>query len=377
MSMEHQIEVPTQAADTSEPDPPTFKQAIAAGVSVGLIVVIVVIFLARGSSPASGGGNLVPGKPYEIPKYYGKILDERNIWIYQGDEEPSAFESLCTETINEHKGDFTVRTIKKGDVWDYVSPAEMPADWGSLSPKYQRDSTMNALLARYGGVALDTKTIMFRSFNTWWANMLEQDNTFKGYRYKMRNEVATWFMMSRREGLMRTAATEQASGSAGCPEKDTEYGLCYGSTIMSRALCRYQSQYCQCFMSGTAKQGCTLQQWRNLEDIEGGLDVSDPRKSPMVQPPLASLKAGQDVLKKPEEWPVLGTPLDEQKASFTTDVYNRETPFLTLQIPGGAEKMSREELLANKETWFYYWLCKADRLGNLKTDASVCGGADA
>merc|ERR1719277_2818991 len=78
---------------------------------------------------------------------------------------------------------------------------------------------MNALLARYGGVAMDISTILLRPIDDYWDEMVSNQATFRGYTYRLNGKpwrhpevTPVWFLMSRREGIFRTAAWTQVEG---------------------------------------------------------------------------------------------------------------------------------------------------------------------
>merc|ERR1712203_384809 len=97
-----------------------------------------------------------------------------------------------------------------------------------------KDTAITAVMSHHGGIALDINTVMFRSFDEWWNEDVEEIGVaFKGFYYKSRAELATWFMMvGRGEGMFRAAVSRQRNMSgnepAGCLEQDRKAEICYG-----------------------------------------------------------------------------------------------------------------------------------------------------
>merc|ERR1719437_9422 len=93
-------------------------------------------------------------------------------------------------------------------------------------------------------------------------------------------------------GIMQTALARQKKLSGdepkGCMEKDKEAGICYGSSVVSYALCAYESKYCQCYKEET--EGCELPK---SKDADMEIDLTDPRES--VQSPIEPNKINSKV----------------------------------------------------------------------------------
>jgi len=301
---------------------------------------------------------------------------EKVIWAYH-DGELAPYQQLCRETIEMHKGMLEFKLLNKDDVFQHISRDDLPKDWDTLKPRYQRDTVINALIAQHGGIALDINTIMFRSFDSWWNEEVEEYGVaFKGFYYKSRAEMATWFLMcGRGEGMFRTAIARQKNMSgnepAGCMEKDRKDELCYGSSVLTYGLCKYQSEYCQCYKGETA--GCDL---LNIEsyDSPGLYELTDPRRT--VQSPLEPNK-----LPKAEKWQpmaMIDDPSGEEEfAKFKVKYNGEEMPFISLQAPTSKTAeiagKSRDELLKGidaQNTFFYQWLCLA---GHPDTAEDACG----
>lgn len=350
-----QVEEPP-ASTVGEPAPARRANRKVAGAAGGVALALVVGAVAL-SSRGGGGGDR--GKPQAA---------EKVIWAYH-DGELSDFQRLCKETIEQHKGEFDFQLLSKGNVFQHISREDLPTDWDALKPRYQKDSVINALLARHGGVAMDINTVMFRGLGKWWADSIaDKDAAFKGFYYKSRAEAATWFMMAGTDSMMQKAVAEQRMRSgdepAGCMAREKKDEHCYGSSVISWALCSRQSEYCQCYFGET--EGCQLTKLAGEDrKHEGPVHVlADPRKS--VQSPLLP-----NTVPKEEAWKPLASTAQnaEHFASFKQRLHGDTMPFITLQAPGEAAGKSREELLADKDTFFYQWLCSAK---HPDTDADAC-----
>jgi len=95
----------------------------------------------------------------------------------------------------------------------------MPVNWKLMNPGVKKDALMNALLARYGGIAFDITAILFRPLDEHWNEMLRKGAAFRGYMYRINGNPwrhpessVVWFMMARREGLFSTAVRNQVIG---------------------------------------------------------------------------------------------------------------------------------------------------------------------
>lgn len=176
-------------------------------------------------------------KPFDIitggaqahadPVMYGKV-PEKTIWAYWYHPKDCRTASncslppvvqLCSETIERNRGSFSFKIVHRDEVEKYVNRMELPMRWDELIPAHQKDSLMNALLARYGGVALDISTILIRPLDDLWSNMLAQGATFRGYMYRLNGDpwrhaesTVVWFLMSRREGIFTAAVRNQVIG---------------------------------------------------------------------------------------------------------------------------------------------------------------------
>jgi len=172
--------------------------------------------------------NLITGlSAHAVPNMYGKVA-EKTIWGYWYHPVtcrrkakctlPPVVE-LCVETIKKNRGSFDFKIVHMDEVDDYVTRIELPIRWHRLIPAQQKDSLMNALLSRYGGVALDISTLLLRPLDDYWNNMVSQGATFWGYMYRINGRpwrhaesASVFFLMSRREGIFTTAVRNQLIG---------------------------------------------------------------------------------------------------------------------------------------------------------------------
>jgi len=190
------------------------------------IAVVVCCYLLGSASP--GEKSPTSYRPvYRLPEMYGKV-PEKTIWSYWYDpvQCPSSerctmppFVQLCTESVLKNRGGFEYKIIRRDEIVKYVSRTELPLHFSSLRPAIQKDALMNALLARYGGVAMDITSILLRPLDEYWDEMVQNSATFWGYMYRMTGQqwgnsevTAVWFLMSRREGIFTTAVRSQIIG---------------------------------------------------------------------------------------------------------------------------------------------------------------------
>lgn len=186
--------------------------------------------------PSALKGRIPPGQP----EMTGKV-QEKTIWAYWYHETdcpsasrcqlPAAVE-LCSETVRQNRGSFDYIILHRDELPRYISRLDLPLHFDQLRQEMQKDAVMNAVLARYGGVALDITSILFRPLDDRWDQMVAHRATFSGYMYRMSGRTwdnaettVVWFLMSRKQGLFTTAVTNQVIGlgdRAGPPEKSTD-----------------------------------------------------------------------------------------------------------------------------------------------------------
>jgi len=162
-----------------------------------------------------------------LPAFYNHVK-EKTIWSFwhhavdcptrKQCRLPPAVQ-LCIESIQRNKGSFDYRIVHDDEVDQYVSRFELPVHWRALDPGAKKDALMNALLARYGGVAFDITAVLLRPLDEHWSEMVRKGATFRGYMYRINGKPwrhsetsAVWFMMARREGIFSTAVRNQVIG---------------------------------------------------------------------------------------------------------------------------------------------------------------------
>jgi len=109
--------------------------------------------------------------------------------------------------------------LHRDEIAKYLSLTELPLRWAALDQRVQQDAVHNALLARYGGVALDVSTILLRPLDDYWDKMVAKGATFRGYMFRLNGQpwrhpesTPYWFLMSRREGIFSGAVRSQVIG---------------------------------------------------------------------------------------------------------------------------------------------------------------------
>lgn len=188
------------------------KQQLKAGVDAGMVHPYTVVTGSLG---------------HDLPQMYGKVI-EKTIWSYWHDPIDCPNSTVCTlppqiqlcvETVRRNRGSFDYRIVHMNEIEDYVNWLELPLHFKTLKPPHQKDALMNALLARYGGVALDISTVLLRPIDDYWDEMVSRRATFHGYMYRINGQSwrhaevsVVWFLMTRREGIFSTAVRNQVIG---------------------------------------------------------------------------------------------------------------------------------------------------------------------
>lgn len=177
------------------------------------------------------------GSADRLPLMYTRVR-EKTIWTYWWDAKSCPDSSrcrlpgylqLCKETSEKNKGSFDHILLHMDTVLSYVSEQELPLQWFELGRSQQRDAVMNAVLSRYGGVALDITSVLFRPLDDHWQEMVEQGATFRGYMYRLNGMpyrsakvIALGFLMTRRDGIFSSAVRNQVvEGFAGGSNQST------------------------------------------------------------------------------------------------------------------------------------------------------------
>jgi len=167
----------------------------------------------------------ITGEPaFQQPARYGTI-PEKTVWVYFYHPHTCASSQNCVlnpkrqllyDSIIHNKGSFHVELVHKDQVEEFISDLELPFRWRELAPNLQQGAVINALLARYGGVALDLCTCLLRPLDDYWNEMVASGASFRGYVFRLNGKpwrraeaVADWFLMGRREGIFSSAVRSQ------------------------------------------------------------------------------------------------------------------------------------------------------------------------
>lgn len=339
---------------------------------------------------------------HKLPMMYGHI-GEKSIWAFWYDSEHCPFSTrchmpayiqLCLTTIRKHAGGFTLRLLHADTVDQYVSMTELPLRWSSLEFAQRRDTLMNALLARYGGVALDVSTVLFRPLDDYWDEMIKSGATFRGYMYRLNGRswalpeaCGPWFLMSRREGIFSTAVRDQRA--AVCDSQRTK-GLSLGDRTLTPILSMFNYSLPKCYEDGAVpvedRVGCPeFAQPSWPAGITGPprndrrLLLHDPRDGPQLpfsradEFGLAFWRVSNGTRFHKHEWSSSQVKLDMWQDDFNQcqsmmecweqvflPRFHAAAPFLWIFNPlGSLCRMSLPHLLADRDTFLYRWLSLA------------------
>lgn len=333
---------------------------------------------------------------HKLPKMYGRVI-EKTIWLFRHDREhcPSsarckmpAYMQLCLDTIRRHKGSFDIRILHSDTVDQYVSMTELPLHWSALDPRQQRDGLMHALLARYGGVALDISTILFRPFDEFWDAMVSAGATFRGYMYRLNGQPwglpessATWFLMSRREGLFSTVVRDQRTGMC----RAYRYGsLDLGDQTLTPVLGMFNYSLPRCSEDPAVAYPAACPE-HSQPDWSRGLTgparndrrllLQDPRDGPQLpfsradELGLATWRASDAAKLNADVERFSQAPLDmvnsdlaecdSMKSCWEVFLHrlHSTTPFVRIFDTGGKlRQTSLKTLLSDNDSYFYRWL---------------------
>lgn len=338
-------------------------------------------------------------------------MPEKTIWTYwyhhtdcktAGNCTLPAHVALCVEAMQRNRGGFEFKVMRQDEVLSYVNALELPLRWRELTPQHQKDAVMNALLARYGGVAMDITTVLLRPIDDYWDEMISRGATFRGYVYRLNGNAyrhpevsAVWFLMSRREGIFSTAVRNQVIGMGDRRNIIHIYHQFYyalGDQTLLPILSMFNYNLPKCFDDQTLMEpahNCPENEQPNwYEGISGPprndtiLLLRDPRDGPQL--PFAMSGAAMwhvsnstsplppgDSRFPPAHKP--GGPMYDEKCSSMKECwddvfikrYYKEPPpgearllsFVKLFSAGkDLQGKTRQELLADNETFFYKWL---------------------
>jgi len=310
---------------------------------------------------------------------------------------------LCVEVATRNKGSFDYKVMHMDEVPRYLNAMELPLHWKELKPQHQKDAVMNALLGRYGGVALDITVILLRPIDIYWEEMVRNGATFRGYIYRLNAKAhrhaeatAVWFLMSRKDGIFSVATRNQVQGMGDMATTKGVYKEPYfalGDQTLTPILTATNYNLPKCYEDSTVIGGTAAcpefagPPWYSgvtgpaRNDVK--LMLRDPRDGPVLPYALMPGMALWNVLdtNKPlphwdPQWPSpyeKGGPMDGElcdsmKACWDNVFYRRfyqqhppnEAPALNFVKMFGAGRdlgsLSREALLQNKDTYFYQWL---------------------
>uniref|UniRef100_A0A7S4QZA6 Uncharacterized protein n=1 Tax=Alexandrium monilatum TaxID=311494 RepID=A0A7S4QZA6_9DINO len=353
-------------------------------------------------------------RAHQVPEMYGKV-GEKTIWAYW--YHPDTCESstscvlppvvqLCSETIRRNKGSFDFRIVHMDEVDKYVNRMELPMRWRELIPAHQKDSLMNALLARYGGVAMDISTILLRPLDDYWEEMVSRGATFMGYMYRLNGmpwrhaeTTSVWFLMSRREGLFSTAVRNQVIGMGDRHETGAyhHWYLALGDQTLTPILHMYNYSLPKCTEDATIVSPPASPMWDQKasmcpelemewsEDLmpernDAKVILRDPREGPQLPFAFGAGMALWDVSDStaltdeqvPGDMRSPGAPMQQESCGSPRacwQVFVRR--YEMLPVPGRArllnfvklfahvkelKGMSREEILSRSDSFMVTWL---------------------
>jgi len=339
----------------------------------------------------------------QLPRRYGSI-PERTIWLYWYHPLTCPNSQRCVlgpkmqllaEAIVRNRGRFQIELVHKDQVEEYVSDVELPFRWKEFPPQLQQGAVTNALLARYGGVALDFCTCLLRPLDDYWDEMVARGASFRGYLFRLNGNpwrraeaVVGWFLMGRREALFSAAVRSQviAMGDEIDPGNG-KYRNVFGDDVLFPILSMFDFSLPRCGDDATVglhKDRCPevgkIPWWTGISGParnDTRILLRDPRDGPLL--PFAHL--GMD------EWNVTGTEMPRHDPNsflwqnvpgasmydvrcetpkecweeYVMKQFNKKpTPgeapvlnFVKLTQCDEVETKSREELLAAKDSFFY------------------------
>lgn len=294
------------------------------------------------------------------PENYGKV-QEKTIWLYWNKPTLPDHLQLMYDVMVHNKGSFDVRLVTQSEVTKYVSRTELPFHWDKLfgEPAKQKDAVMNALLARYGGVAFDASIVLFESLDTWWDEMVAKHAIFRGFMYD-HIETVVWFLMSRAGGIFGHAVANQVISLGSwsftnhvAPDHQGMY-FALGDGTVTPVIGRYDYSRKKC---------------KGPKQKEG---VCNP---PLPEDNVPELGRELLMISNPQEGPQLPYAIEDDHNFFLWKISERKDewnefkrrrnaglmPFVKAFSGGGSrlKKMKKAEILEQKESFLCYFLCLA------------------
>jgi len=338
---------------------------------------------------------------HQVPEMYGQV-QEKTIWAYWHDPVncpnstmcslPPAVQ-FCTESVRRNRGSFDYRILHRDEVDRYVNMFELPIHWDSLArPALQKDALMNALLARYGGVALDISAILFRPLDDMWDEMVVQGATFRGYVYRLNGEpwshaevTAVWFLMSRREGIFSTAVRNQVIGMGDRVSTHAyrQWYFAFGDQTLLPILSMFNYSLPRCIDDPTVFHhwACPeheLPLWNSTGDVRNDTriiveDARDGPQMPFAFSKMATWEVTNDSSPVHPDNNGPGFPMHEAGCDSMKTCWdlvfmrryrgsnetNRGRPLEFVKLFSAGQEVkhwSRAEIVANNQTYFYNWL---------------------
>jgi hypothetical protein len=349
-------------------------------------------------------------KGHELPEKYGKVR-EKTIWAYWHHKEDCPNSShcklppqvaLCSETVYKNKGSFDYVVLHMDDVPKYLNMLELPLRWRELTPQHQKDAIMNGMLARYGGVALDITTLLLRPLDDYWDEMVAKGATFRGYMYRLNGQPyrhpevsAVWFLMSRRDSIFSSAVRNQVQGMGDRRNIMGVYHQFYyalGDQTLLPILTLFNYSLPKCYDDKTliepSKNCPEYEQPPWYKNVSGParndtkLLLRDPRDGPQLpfaMSGMANWHVGNttkplppgDARFPPPDRP--GGPMYRENCTSMKECWQSVfmQRYKQRPLPGEAPLLSfvklfsagvtlagksRQELLSDKDTFFYHWL---------------------
>mmetsp|Transcript_3048 Transcript_3048/g.11811 ORF Transcript_3048/g.11811 Transcript_3048/m.11811 type:complete len:476 (+) Transcript_3048:111-1538(+) len=351
--------------------------------------------------------NAVPPAVLWQPEMAGKVK-EKTIWSYWYHETdcpdskncilPPVVQ-LCTESVWLNRGSFDYKIMHHDDIDRYISRTELPLGYSGLRKAVQKDALMNALLARYGGVALDITTVLLRPLDDYWNEMVAKGVTFRGYMYRLHGRpwgnsesTVVWFLMTRGNGIFTNAVRSQVLGMGDKltpPEKNKDFPNFYhnpyfalGDQTLTPILRMINYSLPKCTDDKTVGPPVSWPDmcpefeapaWNDTMPGPARNDVRillrEPRDGPqlpygfMDDFSMGLWGIRSDKVVDSQDAPACKTQQDCWKvflSRYQAEPTEREAPVLSwvklFNLGGRLMQQSRMDLLGNTESFFYNWL---------------------